>query len=123
MHELYELKSMLCRELEEYGKKGELTAGALDVVDKLAHTVKNLSRIIEEMEDGYSGDDGSYRARSYRGQSRDYRDGSYARGRMNARSTGRYSRDGLADELRDLMDQAPEHTKAEFQRLIEKIER
>ena len=47
MHELYELKEMLCKELEEYGSKGELTGGTLEVVDKLDHAVKNLDRIIE----------------------------------------------------------------------------
>ena len=47
MHAIYELKDMLCKELEEYGEKGELTTGSLDVIDKLAHTIKNLDKIIE----------------------------------------------------------------------------
>ena len=51
MHKLYELKDMLCEELEQYGKKGELTAGSLDVVDKLTHTIKNLDKIIEKYEE------------------------------------------------------------------------
>ena len=125
MRELYELKDMLVKELEEYGAKGELSAGTLDIVDKLAHTVKNLCKVIEDAE-GYSGDMG-YHGRSYRG----YRDEGSYRGRMNARrdSMGRYSgergysRDGLADELRDLMREAPEEHKQEFQRLIDKLER
>lgn len=83
MNELYELKEMLCKELEEMGSKGELTAGTLDTVDKLAHALKNLDKVIENYDGEYSGDDMSYR------------DGrSYARGRgRNARrdSMGRYS--------------------------------
>ena len=47
MQELYELKDMLCDELKEYGKKGDLTAGSLDVVDKLSHTIKNLDNVVE----------------------------------------------------------------------------
>ena len=128
MKELYDLKEMLCKELKEYGEKGEMTAGTLDVVDKLAHTVKNLDKIIEVYEDeGYSShypyymggsyDDGMNRNGSYRGRS-------YA-GRRNARrdSMGRYSRDGLADKMRDLMDEAPDdRTRQEIQRMIEKLE-
>jgi len=138
MNELYELKEMLMKELKEYGSKGELSAGTLDIVDKLTHTVKNLCKIIEEYEDAeYSGnypymsyDGRSYNdGRSYRGS---YRDGmSGARGRMNARrdSMGRYSgergysRTGLADELRGLMTDAPdERTRQEIQRLADKLE-
>ena len=126
MKELYELKEMLCDELKEYGKKGELkNAGTLDVVDKLAHTVKNLDKIIESYEEGESGmypyayDDGM-NGRSMRySRNRSYR-GSYAQRRD---SMGRYSRDGLADKLRDLMADAPdERTRMEIQRLVEKME-
>lgn len=126
MHELYQLKEMLCKELKEYGDKGELTAGTLDVVDKLAHTVKNLDKIIEAYEDeGNSGyypyayDDGMNRGgRSYNGGS--YRGRSYARRRD---SMGRYSRDGLADKMRELMEDAPDdRTRQEIKRLVEKLE-
>ena len=110
MHELYELKEMLCEELKKHGKE-ELTAGSLEVVDKLAHAVKNLDKIIEAYDDGYSGryEDG----RSYRG-------GSYRRSRDRM---GRYSRDGIADKLRELMADAPdEHTRKEIERLADKME-
>lgn len=126
MHELYELKEKLCDELKEYGGK-DLSAGTLDVVDKLAHAVKNIDKIIEVYEDegeGYSsrtypdGMGGSYRySREGRNMNRNggsYR--SYARGRMNARrdSMGRYSGD---DGMQDI-----EAVKAEARRLIDKIE-
>lgn len=128
MNEIYELKEMLCKELEDYGKKGEMTAGSLDVVDKLAHTIKNLDKIIESYEEEYS-NRGSYNMGSYR---RSYRDGSYARGRgRNARrdSMGRYSSDNysrnddMIGELNNLMDNAPdERTRQEMQKFISKME-
>lgn len=137
MHEIYELKEMLCRELEEYGRKGEMSAGSLEIVDKLAHAIKNLCKIIEysEMEDGgYSEAGGSYRQGQGGGGGNRYsRDGggnrysregqggggSYARGRgSNARrdSRGRYSRmgeysyaeDGVEDIIMELKEVAQE---------------
>lgn len=134
MHELYELKEKLCDELKEYGSKGDLTAGSLEVVDKLAHAVKNLDKIIEayEDEDGYSEgwmpryyyNDGSYadgRGTTNRGGNRGYRGRSYARRRD---SMGRYSRDDkMISELHRLMEDAPdEKTRNEFHRFIQKIE-
>lgn len=132
MHAIYDLKEQLCKELEEYGEKGELTAGTLDVVDKLAHAIKNIDRIIEkyEEEEGSSEEsynDGSYGSYGRRGRS--YNSGrSYARGRNAKRdSMGRYSRgsydNGMVQELRDLMNDAPdERTRREFQSFISKME-
>ena len=79
MRTLEKLRDILCNELDEIADKGELNAGALDTVDKLVHSIKNLDKII--MNDGYSrsGDwDASIHGNSYR-RSRD--------------SMGRYSRD------------------------------
>lgn len=127
MHEIYELKEMLCKELEEYGGK-ELTAGSLDVIDKLAHAIKNLDKIIEKDEDGeYSG---NYPDMDMRGSY--YGDGgSYARGR-NARrdSRGRYSsargysraKEDTIDQLRSVMEDLPESVKMDAKRLITKME-
>ena len=123
MDELYQLKDTLCDELKEYGKK-DLTTGSLDVVDKLAHTIKNLDKIIEEYDGEYSSrmmpryyyDDGM--EADGRGSRRSYRGRSYARDRM-----GRYSRDGMADKLRELMADAPdERAKDEIRRLADKME-
>lgn len=141
MHAIYELKEKLCDELEEYGEK-KLDAGTLDVVDKLAHTIKNLDKIIESYEDGkYSGnymyDDGmayedgmSYRDGSYeRGRNQGGRSYAMARGRRgNVRrdSMGRYASadsDMMVHELKELMADAPdERTKMEFKKFIQKIE-
>ena len=77
MHDIIALKEMLCDELEEYGRKGEMSAGTLEIVDKLAHAVKNLGKIVEMYEDEeYSMDGGSMDGGSMDG-------GSYARGGGN----------------------------------------
>ena len=142
MEELYKLKETLCNELEEYAKKGKMSAGDLDVVDKLSHTIKNIDKIIEKYdEDEYSGAMGYSNRMSYarggnRGENRGYSNENYsmARGRgSNARrdSRGRYSseyRDGYSGhdmvmELRELMEDAPdERTKEEFEKFIRKME-
>ena len=82
----------------------------------------------------YNGmNNGSYNDGSYnRGGSYRYSRNSYARGRgSNARrdSMGRYSSrgysrsDGMVDDLRELMQDAPnEQVRKEFQRLIDKVE-
>jgi hypothetical protein len=110
MHDLYKLKDMLMEELKSYGQGKELNTGSLEMVDKLAHTVKNLCKICEsaEEEEEYSradGRGGSYRMRgSYADEG-----GSYRRRRD---SMGRYSREGgysraeeKEDELHDIVNQ------------------
>ena len=111
MKELHDLREMLCEELKEYGRKGEISTGSLAAIDTIAHAVKNIDKIIDD--DGYSGryDDGMMR-------------GSYARKRD---SMGRYSRNGysmsdFSEKLRHLMEEAPDdHSRMEIQRLIEKM--
>lgn len=128
MHDIVALKDMLCEELEEYGRKGEMSAGTLEIVDKLAHAVKNLGKIIKMYEDEEysSAYGGNMDSGSYRGGNRPYARGrSYARGR-NARrdSMGRYSGDAeeLVEQLEDMMDSAPdEQTRMELKRLVKKM--
>lgn len=119
MKELHELKDKLMDELKDYGRK-EMTAGNLEVVDKLAHATKNLCKIMDD-EDGYSG---RYMPWAYEGD-RSYNDRSYARRRdsMGRYASEGYSRHTLTDKLRDLMGEAPdEHTRMEIQRLVDKME-
>ena len=87
MHKMYELREMLCEELDKITKKGELSAGSLDVIDKLTHSIKSIDTILAMEDAGYSSDDYSMRGNSY------------ARGRgSNARrdSMGRYSSDNYS---------------------------
>lgn len=134
MHELHELKEKLCQELEEYNSK-EMTAGSLEVIDKLAHTIKNLGKIIEMYEESES-----YSSRGGMPYEGGYGGGSYARGRggrgrrTGANQYGSYARggypmegysrnEGMIAELRELMMEAPdERSKKEFQRFISKME-
>ena len=125
MHELYDLKEMLCNTLKEYSKKAEINTQSLDIVDKLAHAIKNLDKIIENYEAGGE----SHREWSYR-----YDGGnggrSYAHDRRYTRRDrmGRYSGEDrpaerMVEELREMMQEAPdEKTRQEFQRFISKIE-
>ena len=131
------IKEMLCEELETIAKKGELTAGSLDTVDKLTHAIKSIETIIamNEYNDGYSNRgsyDGNMNGNSY---ARRYtRDGSmdggnsYARyGNVRRDRMGRYSRDEANDEiisrLHEVMEEAQnEQTKQEIRKLINKME-
>jgi hypothetical protein len=87
MHTYYDAKDMLKKELDEIVKKGELSAGSLDTIDKLLSSIVHACKIImyeEYAEDGYSYADGDMDMSEY----------SYARGRgRNAKrdSMGRYS--------------------------------
>lgn len=128
MHKLEDLKKKLCRELEEYAAKDKLDLGALEVVDKLAHAVKNLDRIIEGEDGGYSGDWPGDMRGGNRGGNR-MGGMSYARGRgRNAKrdSMGRYSRaeDETIEELRDIMnDVDDERIRRDIKAIIEQLER
>ena len=51
MHKVYELRDKLLKELEEYGSKEKLDLSTVDIVDKLAHAIKNLNKIIENCEE------------------------------------------------------------------------
>lgn len=147
MHKLMELKEMLCKELEEYGERDNLDVGGLDVVDKLAHAIKNIDKIIEaeeysgrssrgsyeggrSYEGGYGGRsyEGGYGGRSYEGGRSSYEGRSYEGGRSRGRgrssrrdSMGRYS--SAADELQRLIDEAPdEQTRMELERMMQRFE-
>jgi hypothetical protein len=87
MKYLEEIKEMLCEELEKIGKKGELSAGSLDIVHKLTDTIKNIDKIeMLEGDDGYSNNSYNF----YRRNNYD-EDSSH---RQNRDRMGRYSRDG-----------------------------
>ena len=135
MHELYELKEKLLRELEEYGSK-EMSAGSLNTIDTLAHAIKNLCKVIEAMEE-----DGGSSRRSYRSSYTRERQGgssrnSYARDRM-----GRYTREGgnrgssregsytredgiedMVDNIRDMMQELPAEAQRDAQKFVQKLE-
>lgn len=149
MNKLNELKELLCKELDEYARRGDLTSESLCKIDMLAHAAKNIGKLIEQEEGGYSMTGGgsyayeggnSMGGRSYEGGSSNrggsYADGSsYARGRMNARrdSMGRYSREGgysyhdgmedIIEDLRGMTGSMPEEKRRKVERMISELER
>lgn len=131
MKKMEELKDMLCEELEKITKKGELSAGSLDVIDKLTHSIKSIDTIMAMEDAGYSNEysynysrenrymmDGGDRGNSNaRGRKRDsmgrysrdnsYRDSSYRRG---------YSRDDEMEDLKMNLHEMLEDAKSEEER-------
>ena len=134
MQTYHDLKDMLCRELDEITRKGELTAGSLDTVDKLTHSIKSLETIIA-MNEAQDGESGYYPYMGYRSYDDNMRDS--RRGRSGARrrdAMGRYSRENrgysradaredMIEDLRELMNEAPdETTKKHYQKFIRELE-
>lgn len=117
---LYDICEYLTEELKKANKElekkgGEMSAGDLEVIDKLTHALKSTKTtiaMIEAEEDGYS-------STNYRDGGSSYRGISYARGRRgNVRrdSMGRYSRDSYARGGRgysrdDAKDEMMEHLR------------
>ena len=134
MKELYELKERLMDNLKSYSKK-DMSGSTLEVVDKLTHTIKNLCKIIEDVENGeysgrYSRDGhmtdsfGPYRADGRYMNAMSYADGRGRGSQARRDSMGRYSSTGdLVHELREMRDEAPdEKTRIEFDHFIRKME-
>ena len=115
MHKLHELREMLMEELNKCASKGELSAGSLDIVDKLTHAVKSIDTILAMEESGYSRDDYSYA----RGRGR------YAKRDSMGRYSGEggYSRDGdFREMLEEAMDNAPnEQVRTKLQRIMSEM--
>lgn len=101
LHELYDTIGEAVVEASEKIRSGggKLSASDADYVDKLTHTMKSLKAVIS-MDDG--------------------RSMMPARRRYSRRYSGE---GGMVDELRELMQDAPdERTRQEFKRFISKIE-
>ena len=136
--DVYDLCEIVTDELGETKDKlkgGKMSAGDLEVIDKLAHTAKSLKTIIA-MEDGEYSEQGGGRSgarggRGGRGRSREGRRSnesyeSYEGGMSNARrrdSMGRYSRDGFMDKLMEMRETAPnEKSRRAIEKMIDELE-
>ena len=125
MKGMEEMRDLLCKELDKIAMKGELTAGQLDTIDKLTHSIKSLDTIMAMEEAGYS-NDGSYYDGSYDDR---YDDGSYARrrdsmGRYSRRGySRRYSRDDKEDvveKIEDMMQEtSDQHVKSALKKALQ----
>ena len=143
MHKLDELRDMLMEELEECSDKGELSAGSLEVIDKLAHAIKSIDTIVAMEDAGYSNDysyargRGRYAKRDSMGRyssddmmmdgERSMRGRGYNRGYDRDYMRRGYSRDDakaeLAKELREIaMDTEDAETKQMIHKWIKQVE-
>ena len=119
---MYDLRNMLCDELDELARKGELGAGDLEIAHKLTATIKNIDKIEMMEDDGYS------RGGDWRSSMR----GAYDRDMSNARRgthyvRGHYSRDGGIDnmkrQLQEMLDNADDESiRRAIQRCMDTIE-
>lgn len=136
---LNKIKEMLCDELDNIAKRGELSPGSLETVDKLTHSLKSVVTIMatEDYDEGgasYDGADGGamggYSGR--RGRSRTTgryvsRDGGYS-GRRGYSRDGGMSYDGARDELMEHVDElmgmaSDEPTKQMIRRFKSELEK
>lgn len=151
MHTYYDVKEMLHRELADIVKKGELSAGSLETIDKLLNSIKNACKIVmyeEYSDEGEYSQEGYANARGGRGGNRGGRgrysnegeyanEGGYANARGNRggnRGGGRnaYARRGYsyADEneekvemLREMMQEVnSEEERRALQKIIRRME-
>ena len=146
MHELYELKEKLMKELEEYAQNGKFSKEDAESIKYIASAIDHICNIVERAEDEeYSQRGGGGSRYSYeggqgggRGYSRNYRysrEGSYARGRgRNAPrdSMVRYSREGgysradgveeMVESIRGMMQELPQEVQQDAQRFVQKLE-
>lgn len=122
MESYYELKEMLCKELEEITMKGELTAGSLDTVDKLTHSIKSLVTIMAMEESGYSNEGGYSGARRRDSMGRYADSGSYGR-YMDSENDGGYSgrryNDGGYSGRRYSRDEGKSHMIHKMEKMVE----
>ena len=130
---MHKLINYICDELNELERKaeknGSLTMSETQYMDTLAHAKKNLLTG-EAMMEADGGESGRYMPNSYGmyGNNSYNNGGSYRRSRD---SMGRYTSrrgysydDGMIEELRSLMESAPdERTKSEFRQFIAKMEK
>ena len=118
MRSMEELKELLCDELDKIAMKGELTAGSLDTIDKLTHSIKSIETIMAMNGESY---DGGYRSYA--------RDGRMDRSYQRRDSMGRYSRRGysrddeIEDRLMDIMNDIQDpKVRQHLQKAIDKME-
>lgn len=105
MEYYYDLKKMLCKELENVANQKELSAGDLETVDKLTHSIKSLLTIMAMEDSGYSYD-------GYSGARKRDSMGRYA-------DSGRYYDDGYGySGRRYSRDEGKSYMIQQFERLM-----
>lgn len=108
MKSMYDLRDMLCKELDELARKGELGAGDLEIAHKLTATIKNIDKIDMMESDGYSsgGDwEADMRGNYNRGSSYARRGSHYVRGHYSRADGVEHLRTQLNDMMRETDDE------------------
>lgn len=129
MHKLYEFICDELETLEKKAEKGDLSMTEIQLGDTLAHFGKNLKKMMEEDEEGYSGamypdGRGSYRYGNGVSMARG-RGANAPRDRMGRYSSEGYSRaaDDAMSKMHEMLRTAPdEQTRGEVQRMINRLE-
>lgn len=106
MKYMEDLEDMLCDELKEIVSKGKITAGDLDNIDKLTHSIKSIETVMAM--DDYSNDYPTPNMSYGYSRNRDSM-GRYSRnnGNYSRRYEGNsYGKEGMLDELQDMMASA-----------------
>lgn len=135
MRYIEDLKEMLCDELDKIASKGELTAGTLDTVQKLTHSLKSVETIMAmegygDSYDDWSYEDGSYERGGNRGGGRSNRRGRDSMGRYTSRSYARngrsrrmYSGDDMEQKITELMNEVDDpKVRQALQKALDKME-
>ena len=132
MHVYHDLKDKLCKELTELTQNRDITNASLDQIDKLTHSIKSLATIIAMEDSGYSEMDGYEDGRggnSY-ARGRSMRTGRYISregGNSGRGYSSRYSREGtdreqVAQQLDQMMEDAPdEQVRNQIRRIASDI--
>lgn len=133
---MYDICEALNKELEEANEKikmsgGKMSAGDLELIDKISHAIKSIKTVIAMEESDYSNDmmDGSMRGSSYaRGRGSQAKRDSMGRYTSRGYSRGRYSRDEgkmeVKEQLEDIMMSAPdEETKRMIKMWMKELDR
>ena len=128
MNAIYDLKDMLCEELEQIMASGNVN---LDMIDKLTHTLKSVETIIAMKEGGYST---SVMPRNY-GGGNSYRNGrnggisyneNYNNYRMGRRNSGYSRADGkeeMIENLKEMMNDSTGEQKEALRHCMEQLQR
>ena len=144
MKKMYELRDMLCEELDKLADKGQVTSGSLELIEKLTASIHYIDEIMQMEDGGYSNDDYSGARGRGRGARRDsmgryssdYSSGMSNDGYSNEYSRDGYSRDGysreggysrdskhMINQLHSMLQDAPDpETRKAIEKCISQIE-
>lgn len=120
---IYDLREMLCEELENMTEQKSLSGDKLKVIDMLTHSIKSIDTIVAmensgySNERGYSNEGGSYANAG--GNSNAY--GSYAGGNSNARGNSNAYMRGNSNAYRQGGGRSRDDAKAHLMRQLEEM--